>query len=140
MDTVLELASWTGIRTACDVLGVARPSLYRLRPIMGPVERAMCVIPEKKKNPPARSLSAAERVDVLVLLHSPRFQDQSPAAVQTTRLDEGIYDCSIRTMYRLLADSGETREHRAQLTHPPYESLSFSPLNTIRSGVGTSPR
>jgi putative transposase len=96
--------------------------LYRLRPILGPVELAMSVVKEKiTKTPPARSLSLAERTEVLALLHSPRFQDQSPAAIQTTRLDEGFYDCSIRTMYRLLAESGESRERRDQLTHPAYE-------------------
>jgi putative transposase len=122
MDTVLELAPWTGIRTACELLGVVRSSLYRLRPILGPVVLAMSGVKERRaKRPPARSLSATERAEVLALLHSPRFQDQSPAAIQTTRLDEGIYDCSIRTMYRLLADRGESRERRDQLTHPAYE-------------------
>lgn len=122
MDTVLELAPTTGIRAACNLLGVARPSLYRLRPILGPVEQSMACVTEKKaKTTPARALSADERAGVLALLHSPRFQDQSPAAIQTTRLDEGIYDCSIRTMYRILADSGESRERRDHLTHPAYE-------------------
>jgi putative transposase len=36
-------------------------------------------------------------------------------------LDEGEYHCSIRTMYRLLAQRGESRERRDQLTHPPYK-------------------
>jgi hypothetical protein len=36
-------------------------------------------------------------------------------------LDEGEYHCSIRTMYRLLEQRGESREHRDQLTHPPYQ-------------------
>ena len=33
-------------------------------------------------------------------------------------LDEGIYLCSISTMYRLLAAAGENRERRRQRTHP----------------------
>jgi putative transposase len=36
-------------------------------------------------------------------------------------LDEGEYRCSIRTMYRLLAEHGEVRERRDQLTHPSYQ-------------------
>jgi putative transposase len=36
-------------------------------------------------------------------------------------LDEGLYHCSIRTMYRLLEVRGESRERRDQLTHPPYQ-------------------
>src|ERR1039457_7129827 len=38
-----------------------------------------------------------------------------------TLLDEGVYHCSLRTMYRLLEQDGETRERRDQLTHPPYQ-------------------
>jgi putative transposase len=36
-------------------------------------------------------------------------------------LDEGQYHCSIRTMYRLLKQRGESRERRDQLIHPPYK-------------------
>jgi putative transposase len=54
-------------------------------------------------------------------LHGERFQDRSPAAVYATLLDEGEYHCSIRTMYRLLTQRGESRERRDQLTHPPYQ-------------------
>jgi hypothetical protein len=33
-------------------------------------------------------------------------------------LDDGIYLCSISTMYRLLTVAGENRERRRQRTHP----------------------
>ncbi|MFN0026338.1 MAG: transposase [Acidimicrobiales bacterium] len=33
-------------------------------------------------------------------------------------LDDGVYLCSISTMYRLLAAAGENRERRRQRTHP----------------------
>jgi putative transposase len=58
---------------------------------------------------------------VLSRLHEERFQDRSPAAVYATLLDEGEYHCSIRTMYRLLEQRGESRERRNQLIHPPYK-------------------
>lgn len=57
---------------------------------------------------------------MLEQLHSPRFVDCSPAQVWATLLDEGRYLASERTFYRLLAGSGEVRERRDQLTHPPY--------------------
>ena len=53
-------------------------------------------------------------------LHSERFVDQAPHQVHASLLDEGIYVCSPRTMYRLLAGQGEVRERRDQLTHPVY--------------------
>ena len=34
-------------------------------------------------------------------------------------LDEGVYLCSIRTMYRLLAAAGQIGDRRRQATHPP---------------------
>jgi putative transposase len=40
--------------------------------------------------------------------------------VQATLLDEGQYLCSIRTLYRILEQEGESRERRHQLVPPPY--------------------
>jgi hypothetical protein len=51
---------------------------------------------------------------VLDLLHAPRFADQAPAEIYATLLDEGVYHCSIRTMYRILEQNGEVRERRQQ--------------------------
>jgi putative transposase len=100
---------------ACDALGVSRASLHRRQnPPPAPDE------PRPRPSPP-RSLTAEERVIVLGHLHSERFQDLSPAEVYGTLLDEGVYCCSIRTLYRLLAQEGETRERRDQLTHPAYQ-------------------
>jgi len=53
------------------------------------------------------------------VLRDPRFADASPAEVWAVLLDEGVYLCSQRTMYRLLAERGETGDRRAQATHPP---------------------
>jgi putative transposase len=36
-------------------------------------------------------------------------------------LDEGRYVCSVRTMYRILAEHDEVRERRDQLRHPNYQ-------------------
>jgi putative transposase len=58
---------------------------------------------------------------VLQTLHAERFADKAPAQVWATLLDEGVYHCSVRTMYRLLAVEGELRERRNQLRHPRYQ-------------------
>jgi putative transposase len=65
-------------------------------------------------------LSEAERQQVLELLHSERFVDQAPPVVYATLLDEGQYLCSVRTMYRILAEAEEVRERRNQSRHPVY--------------------
>ncbi len=54
------------------------------------------------------------------VLYEPRFADRSPGEVAATLLDEGRYLCSERTLYRLLAESGESRERRNQRKHPVY--------------------
>lgn len=121
MDAVAHMAPTVGIVAACDVLGVARASFYRQRPVLGPPSSPVLepALPSARAVP-ARSLSQAERAAVLQVLHEERFQDRSPAAVQATLLDEGRYLCSIRTMYRILQQEGESRERRDQLVHPAY--------------------
>ena len=72
---------------------------------------------------------------VLDLLRDPRFADLAPAEVYATLLDEGIYHCSIRTMYRILDAHNEVRERRNQIRHPVYtkpELLAEAP-NTVWS-------
>lgn len=53
---------------------------------------------------PGRRLSDAERKTVRELLYSPRFTDQTPTQMYAALLDEGIYHCSVRTLYRLLKE------------------------------------
>jgi len=69
------------------------------------------------------ALSSEERATVLDLLCSDRFMDLSPKQVFMTLLDDGVYHCSVRSMYRLLEDhglAGERRRggHRDPGTHP----------------------
>ena len=49
---------------------------------------------------------------------SAEYCDLAPAQVWARLLDDGVYLCSISTMYRLLAVAGENRERRRQRTHP----------------------
>lgn len=111
MHAVTQLTPTVGITAACAALSVPRASYYR-QPVYGPAPA---------RPAPTRSLSPAERQTVRDLLNSPRFVDCAPAAIQATLLDEGRYLCSTRTMYRLLAQDGATRERRDQLTHPAYQ-------------------
>jgi len=67
---------------------------------------------------PPNTLSEAERQAILTTLRSPEYCDLAPAQVWARLLDDGIYLCSISTMYRLLAVAGESRERRRQRTHP----------------------
>src|SRR5690625_3968638 len=70
--------------------------------------------------PPHRKLTSEEERHVLAVLNSPRFMDMSPREVYATLLDEGMYLCSVSTMYRILRRHNQVRERRNQRIHPPY--------------------
>lgn len=55
------------------------------------------------------------------VLHEVRFVDKSPAQIYAALLDEGVYLCSIRTMYRILHSLDEVSERRRVLRHPNYK-------------------
>lgn len=110
---VEELTPLVGTYPACRAVGAAPATIYRRR--RPPKPR-----PRKPRPKPARALSAPERDVVLEELHSERFVDCSPAQVWATLLDEGRYLASERTMYRILAEQGQSRERRDQLVHPAY--------------------
>jgi len=117
MDVVVALAPTSGLTAgACAAVNVSRASVYRRR---ADLDRPR-VAPRPRPGP-RRALSAVERQTVLGLLRAPRFADQAPAEVYASLLDEGVYHCSIRTMYRILVANQEVRERRNQLRHPVYK-------------------
>jgi putative transposase len=100
-----------GVKRACLALGLPRASYYRRR-------RPRVV--SHTRPTPRRALTACERAEVLDLLHSPPFVDRAPAQVYAALLDEGMYLCSVRTMYRILGEQGESRERRDLCRRPAY--------------------
>jgi putative transposase len=106
-----ELEAVTSTKRACALLGASRATIYRRR--RPPATRAATPRPA-----PANKLTEAERQQILTVLRSAEYCDLAPAQVWARLLDDGIYLCSISTMYRLLAIAGENRERRRQRTHP----------------------
>ena len=109
MTAAVALAPRVGVRAACTALAVARPTYYRHR-------QPTC--PARVRPRPPLALSAPEEQAVLDVLHSDRFMDQSPTEVYATLLDDGVYHCSARTMYRVLDRHDELHERRRQLVRP----------------------
>ena len=124
MDVVEELDDpQIPIAQACAALGISRATLYRqtqpTKPVSVPV-----------RGPSPRRLSDLERQALLDVLHSDEFVDQPPPEVYATLLSRGVYHASIRTMYRVLAASGESGERRAQrgpMTHAKPTLLATAP-------------
>ena len=113
---VATLAPAVGTVRACRAVGQPRASWYRRHRQSPPPPPARWRRPAPAPQP--RALSATERQQVLEVLHQERFWDTAPAGVYATLLDEGVYLCSVATMYRLLRAQGETGDRRRHATHP----------------------
>lgn len=100
------------IGAACVAVDLPRANYYRARSADPAGSRA------RRSH---RRLSDTERQQILETLISERFRDQVVRAVWAQLLDEGQYVCSIRTMYRILAENRAVRERRDCLRHPEYQ-------------------
>ena len=99
--------------SACDALGLSRSTFYRK---CHPIKAAS----DRKRFAHPRALTLEERQRVLAVLHEDRFVDRAPAEIFAKLLDEGVYFCSISTMYRILHECGEVLERRNMLRHPKH--------------------
>lgn len=113
---IVKLIPQIGVRAACDAVGASQAGYYRRHRQSSAPPRPAPIAHRDRYQP--RALSAAERQAILAELHSDRFVDVSPTEVWAILLDEGRYLGSISTFYRLLRQAGETRERRAQASHP----------------------
>jgi transposase InsO family protein len=91
---------------ACAALGLSRATLYRQTLPTNPPSVHL-----RERSP--RRLSEHERQAVLDALHSDEFADQPPPEVYARLLSRGVYLASIRTIYRVLAELGESQERRS---------------------------
>lgn len=97
-----------GVRALCEALSEPRSSWYRSlkpRPIVSRTLRS-----------PRRLTDTEERL-ILDILNSERFRDMAPGEIYTTLLDEGVYLCSERTMYRILSRYGQNVIRRQSAPH-----------------------
>lgn len=111
MHSVETLATTVGVQSACAALAVPRSSLYA-------THRPPRELAPRPSTPPPNALTVLEKTAVLAELNSARFADQTPYEVYPQLLDEGHYLCSLRSMYRLLAENQAVRDRRDQLRHP----------------------
>ena len=108
------------IRSLCAALGEPRASWYRFLkpyPMTSNIPRS------------PRRLTDTEELMILNTLNKERFQDMAPGEVYATLLDEGIYLCSERTMYRILSQHGQNviRRQSAPRVYAKPELLATCP-------------
>jgi putative transposase len=117
MNALHVLAPEIGLAPACAALRINRAGIYR------PNARRRRLSAPRLPTPRPRAplaFSESERQALREVLYSDRFADCAPRTVYAQLLDDGRYVGSVRTMYRLLASSGQSRERRRQCVHPAY--------------------
>jgi putative transposase len=112
---VTELTTELGERKACAQLGYSRATLRRRR-----YTRPQRIVAAGHRRSSSLALTDLERQTLLQAIHEPRFVDRSVPHIYATLLDEGIYFCSMSTMYRVLHSVGEVGERRDQATRPAH--------------------
>ena len=68
-----------------------------------------------------QELSQIEKKQVLAAMQSERFMDQAVREVHATLWDEGIYYCSVSSMYRILREHDQVKERRNQARRKNHE-------------------
>lgn len=117
MPALHELSPKVSKRRALDAVGIPRASFYRhSKPEIVEEEK----FSKKIKSSPREALSLEEKKNILEVLCSERFVDRSPREVFATLLDEDIYLCSIRSMYRILRENNCAKERRAVARRTDY--------------------
>jgi len=121
---ITEKAAGNNILTKsklCDALSIPRSSYYRLSNAEKDTEKP------RKESP--RKLSKYEEDRVLSVLNSERFCDMAPGEIYSTLLDEGVYYCSERTMYRILSRNNQNHQRRQR------EALNYQRPELLAEGV-----
>mgnify|MGYP000269721269 CR=1 FL=1 len=113
------------VRPVCDAIGVSRATWYRRRArALQPAHAAALhdsggTIPAAATRPHPRRIPDEQRHRIRAILCEERFMDQTPRGVHAALLSQGLYLCSVRSMYRILAENRAVRERRALRWHEP---------------------
>ena len=102
-------------RAAAALTGMVRSTAARRRNAATAPTPAVSTQPTPD---PANKLSELERALVSEVLTSDRFVDVAPLQIYAQLLDEGVYLCSVSTMYRVLRENRQVTERRRLARHP----------------------
>jgi len=129
------IETWTprvGVEAACRAFGVS-PRTWRHRRQLADGrqgERASRAKPANEHVALSWRIGDDERARIRAILCSERFCDLAPAQIYPALLDDSIYLCSERTMYRLLAEAdliGDRRRGHRRRAHTKPRLLATGP-------------
>lgn len=113
MQQVFQHQSDVPRRVLCSALCIAPATYYRFR--KSPSKASV-------RKPSFRKITTAEREKILSILNSEEFADKAPIEVYATLLGRCEFHCSIRSMYRILAEHQQVRERRKVVQRPKYQA------------------
>lgn len=106
-------------RRALESMGLSRASFYRHSKPAATCNKNLDMA-SPNRTAPRSAISNTEREKILETLCLERFVDRSPREVFATLLDEGVYLCSVRSMYRILSTNSCVSERRNQARRTHY--------------------
>jgi putative transposase len=109
------IADGVSTRHAAVLTGLVRSTAARRR---AAATAPTPVVSARPAPDPVNKLTALERHRVLEVLTSDRFVDLAPLQIYAQLLDEGLYLCSVSTMYRVLGENTLVTERRRLARHP----------------------
>ena len=115
-EAIALLAPGIGTRAACAASGVPQATWYR-RHRISPLPQRPAPVPHTGRVQPRRWPPPSGRRSWMCCT-APGSLTWPRTKFLATLLDEGTYLGSVSTFYRVLREAGETRERRAQATHP----------------------
>jgi len=103
---VNDLSNKIGTKTACDCFGIPRSSYYYWK------NPGAQTVPFQKRKLPNFAYSPVEKQEILNVMNSDIYMNQTPYEIYASKLDGGKYICSVRTMYRILGENDQVKERR----------------------------
>jgi len=90
----------------CNSFGIPRSSYYYWKK-----PASQNVLPKERKLPDF-AYSQTEKKEILNVMNSDVYLNQTPYEIYASKLDKGKYLCSVRTMYRILKENDQVKERR----------------------------
>lgn len=103
---VNDLSAKVGTKKACNGFGIPRSSYYYWK---NPDSKTVL---HRDRKLPDFAYTNAEKHEILNVMNSDIYMNQTPYEIYASQLDEGKYICSVRTMYRILSENDQVKERR----------------------------
>ncbi|MFT4085580.1 MAG: DDE-type integrase/transposase/recombinase [Gordonia sp. (in: high G+C Gram-positive bacteria)] len=128
MTTLCREASVSVVR-ACDLVGLARSSHYRIAGGYSSYKPVRDPIPQAERTQPT-TLTTAEQQSIHDALTDPRWDEESVSQVYWNAFDLGLLTMSLRTFYRYAGDLGFVGDRRRRSQRRRKEVHGKAPVAT----------